>query len=440
MADFLSFPNIRRYDPLRGLRITITEKIDGTNACIAFSDDGAYLAMQRHVEQGDNHGADLVVRDLVSGLDTHFGRVGSFSWSEKGAWLAMTVDAPDRAGNGLRVVDARTGKMQTLDSGEADYVGMTWREDSADLAVMRKQIHGDDEDATFTILAWRGLNRKDPRTSRYDHLEDEAFPEDLRVVDFDGLTWSEEGDAVFFGLKAWETRPAVPDEDDEVDAGADEGADAEGAVAEGEAAASEGADEPQGPEGASERPKSMRESLDEAPGVEIWHAKDINIVPRQKRTESEDERDSFMAALWLDAGTLVRLEDEAVRNVTLLEGQRMALGSDEAPYEEEQRFSATLVDLYSVDVMTGERERILERVKYTMEGDPRGTRFLFVRDGDDGAAAAAADGGGDSQSFTGLSSATTNVQMNDARIVVPDGMEGNIEYRTQTVLSCIVSD
>ncbi len=357
------------------------DEIEGVSS-FAFSDDGAYLAMQRHGEQGDNHGADLVVRDLVSGLDTHFGRVGSFSWSEKGAWLAMTVDAPDRAGNGLRVVDARTGKMQTLDSGEADYVGMTWREDSADLAVMRKQIHGDDEDATFTILAWRGLNRKDPRTSRYDHLEDEAFPEDLRVVDFDGLTWSEEGDAVFFGLQAWETRPAVPDEDDEVDAGADEGADAEGAVAEGEEAASEGADEPQGPEGASERPKSMRESLDEAPGVEIWHAKDINIVPRQKRTESEDERDSFMAALWLDAGTLVRLEDEAVRNVTLLEGQRMALGSDEAPYEEEQRFSATLVDLYSVDVMTGERERILERVKYTMEGDPRGTRFLFVRDGD----------------------------------------------------------
>ena len=51
-----------------------------------------------------------------------------------------------------------------------------------------------------------------------------------------------------------------------------------------------------------------------------------------------------------------------------------------------------------------------------------------------------ADGGGDSESFTGLSSATTNVQMNDARIVVPDGMEGNVEYRTQTVLSCIVSD
>lgn len=355
-----------------------TDEIEGVSS-FAFSEDGAYLAMRRHAEDGDDHGADLVVRDLARGVDTHFGRVGSFSWSEKGAWLAMTVDAPDQAGNGLRVVDARTGKMRTLDSGEADYVGMTWRDGAADLAVMRKQAHGDDEDATYTVLAWRGLNRKEPRSSRYDHLEDEAFPGDLRVVDFDGLTWSDDGDAVFFGLKAWENRPTGLDEDDEENAGDDEGVGEN--AAEDEEAAGEEAEEPQDPDGENDRAKSMRESLDEAPGVEIWHAKDINIVPRQKRTESEDERDSFMAALWLDAGTLVRLEDEAVPDVILLERQRMALGSDEAPYEEEQRFSATLVDLYAVDVMTGERERVLERVKYTMEGDPRGTRFLFVRDG-----------------------------------------------------------
>ena len=350
------------------------DTIEGVST-FAFSEGGAFLAMQRHGEPGDEHGADLVVRDLASGVDTHFGRVGAFSWSEKGAWLAMTIDAPDRAGNGLRVVDARTGKMRTLDSGEADYVGMTWRDDAADLAVMRKQAHGDDEDATYTVLAWRGLNRKEPRASRYDHLEDETFPGDLRVVDFDGLTWADDGDAVFFGLKAWETRPSALDEADEEQEPAEPEVD-EGTGPRTEEAPGEGG------EGGEDAPTSMRESLDEAPGVEIWHAKDIQIVPRQKRTQSDDERDSFLAALWLDSGKLVQLEDEAVRDVILLEGQRMALGTDEAPYLEEQRFSATLVDLYAVDVMTGERERVLERVKYTMEGDPRGSRFLFVRDGD----------------------------------------------------------
>jgi dipeptidyl aminopeptidase/acylaminoacyl peptidase len=346
-------------------------EIEGVSA-FAFSEDGAFLAMRRHAEEGDEHGADLVVRELASGVDSHFGRVGSFAWSEKGAWLAMAVDAPDQAGNGLRVFDARSGKLRTLDSGEADYVGMTWREGAADLAVMRKRAHGDDEDATYQVLAWRGLNRKEPRVSRYDHLEDGTFPGDLRVVDFDGLTWSDGGDAVFFGLKAWETRPSALDEPNE------EGEPSEPEVEETPEPGTEetaGGDDEDGP-------RSMRESLDEAPGVEIWHAKDIQIVPRQKRTQSDDERESFLAALWLDSGKLVRLEDEAVRDVILLEGQRMALGTDETPYLEEQRFSATLVDLYAVNVMTGQRERVLERVKYTMEGDPRGSRFLFVREGD----------------------------------------------------------
>ena len=51
-----------------------------------------------------------------------------------------------------------------------------------------------------------------------------------------------------------------------------------------------------------------------------------------------------------------------------------------------------------------------------------------------------ADGdGGQSQSFTNLSGATTNVQMADARITVDGGMTSGTEYRTQTVLSCIVT-
>lgn len=362
-----------------------TVEVEGVSS-FALSEDGAYLAMRRYSEKGDDNGADLVVRELESGLDTHFGRVGSFSWSDQGAWIAMTVDAPDRAGNAVRVVDAATGRMRTLDSAEADYVGLTWREDAADLAVMRELEYEDDEDHTFVVLAWQGLDGRDPSATVYDHLEDEAFAEELRVVDSAGLRWSDDGDALFFGLKDWEERPAKLDEDAKEDDAKDGGAQDDGAKDADDQkdgakdAESKGDDDEKEDDDAP--PRTLRESLDEAPGVEIWHAKDIDIVPRQKRTESSDERESDLAVLWLDEGRVVRLEDDAVDSVRLLEGQRMAIGRDEAPYEEEQRFSATVYDVYSVDVATGAREKVLERVKYTLTGDPRGTRFLFVRDDD----------------------------------------------------------
>ena len=47
--------------------------------------------------------------------------------------------------------------------------------------------------------------------------------------------------------------------------------------------------------------------------------------------------------------------------------------------------------------------------------------------------------GGESKDFTNLRGATTNVQMTDARITVDGGMSTGTEYRTQTVLSCIVT-
>ncbi|MEM9380795.1 MAG: hypothetical protein AAGB93_12655, partial [Planctomycetota bacterium] len=361
------------FDLVRGEKVDV----EGVSS-FSFSEDGTHFAMRRYAPKGDKNGADLVVRELESGLDTHFGRVGSFAWSETGAWLAMTIDAPDRAGNAVRVYDAKSGGLRTLDSDEADYVGLTWREDADDLAVMRGHEHEEDEDVTYAVMAWRGLARGDAVATTYDHLDDESFPEDLRVVDLAGLRWQDDGEALFFGLKEWETRPEGLDEEEEEEEGDGEDA-AEDADAKTEEP-KEG-DEDEGGDQDPDAPKTIRESLDEAPGVEIWHARDIDIVPRQKVTQSSDERDSYLAALWLDDGALVRLEDDVVQSVSLMEGQRMALGRDETPYEEEQRFSATYVDLYAVDVRTGEREKVVERVKYALTGDPTGRRFVVVRDG-----------------------------------------------------------
>ena len=351
----------------------------------SFSDDGAFLAMRRSgVDDGkDSSGADVIVRELASGIDTHFGRVGTFSWSDDGALLAMTVDAPDRTGNSVRVVDAHTGQLRTLASEDADFVGLSWREDAQDLAVMTKTEYEDDEDATFVIHAFRGVDGDKPKRTTYDHLEDDTFPEDLRVVDLSGLRWAEDGETLFFGLKEWEERPAKLDEEPEEDEeDGDSTEDSETPEGEGGAESAteeeeEGDDEPGGDQ---DQKKSLRESLDEAPGVEIWHAKDIDIIPRQKRTASSDERQSYLAALHLENKKLVQLESENVDRVTLLESEEIGIGYDEKPYETEQRFSATLADIYSVDVATGAQERLLERVKYVSTGDPTGRRFLLVRD------------------------------------------------------------
>ena len=348
----------------------------------SFSEDGDFLAMRRYAQKGDENGADLVLRELALGRDTHFGRVGEMAWSEKGALLAMTVDAPEKAGNGVRVYDARSKMLRTLDSSDSTYRRLAWREDAADLAVLREKEFEEDEDTTHAVLAWRDLDGFRVDEKILDPLVHPGFPASLRVVQHAGLRWSDDGKAVFFGLKAWEERPAELDEEaeeepeEEADEEEGEEADAEEADAEEEgagAAKEEAAKE--------EKPRrTLRDSLDDPPGVEVWHVKDIDIIPRQKKQLGRDENENELAAFWLDEGRLVRVAGEDLEQVSLLEGQAWALGRDETPYEEEQRFSATMVDLHVVNTRDGARRKILERVRWSFTGDPKGTRFLFVRD------------------------------------------------------------
>ena len=360
-----------------------TQEIDGVQS-FEFSGDGAFIAMRRYAPKGDSNGTDLVIRELSTGVETHFGRVTNHEWSESGAWIAFTVSAPEKMGNGLRVYDAAGGTLRTLDSDEAEYVVMTWREDSADLAVMRKTSYEDDEDATLAVLAWKDVSKKGSEPNVFDHLTNEDFPEDLRVVDYDGLRWSDDGKALYFGLKEWKERPAKLDEEPE---GETDG-NAEGEESPGDAK-SEGAKEEEGEGDKAKKADpeeagggSLRETLDEAPGVEVWHVRDIRIIPNQKITAGRDKRDTIAAVYWLDERKLVQLENDVTENIEILEGGVRAIGYDETPYEEEQRFSATVMDLYSVDVKTGAQERILERVKYSFSGHPTGRYFLFVREGD----------------------------------------------------------
>ena len=185
-------------------------------ATAAFSDDGKFLVMRRYPIKGrESAGTDIVVRDLATGVDTSFGNVASYAFNDQGTFLALVIDAEGKVGNGIQVYDTATGLLRTLESANAKYTALTWRKDAADLAVLRENDHGKDEDASFVVLAWRDLKQPKPKKSTYDFAKDEKFPKEHRVVDFANLRWSDDGQTLFFGIKAWENKPVPKPKKDE---------------------------------------------------------------------------------------------------------------------------------------------------------------------------------------------------------------------------------
>ncbi|NRA96480.1 MAG: S9 family peptidase [Planctomycetes bacterium] len=348
---------------LRELANGETLEVEGVSG-FRFSEDGERVAMKRYRAKGRKKGgADLVVRDLATGEELCFGNIGSYAWCEDAPLLAMIVDTEDMVGGSVTLLNAATGTLRVLDSKKARYTGLSWRDDAADLAFLRITDHDeeDDEEPSHVIVAWRGLDGE-ARKSVYDHRTDRKFPDGMRITS-KAPSWRDAADAVFFGIRPWDHPPAK--KDDKEDEKKDDDKEKKDAKDEDD----------------KEETKSLRESLDDPAGVDVWHAGDVYIIPRQKKTASRDRTKSHLCAYWLDDGVFVRLADKVVDSTTTMETGSFAVGRDTTRHERVAMFGPQLSDIYLVNTRTGNRQRILERHKFAYGSSPDGNHLLYVKDG-----------------------------------------------------------
>ena len=104
----------------------------------SLSSDGSRVAFRRYNTPG-HRGADVVVRDLAAGTELTFGNVSDFAWNGEGSELAMIIDVDGKTGDGVQVLDVKTGALKSLDASDADYSGLAWRAGSDDLAALRSR-------------------------------------------------------------------------------------------------------------------------------------------------------------------------------------------------------------------------------------------------------------------------------------------------------------
>ena len=330
----------------------------------SLSDDGRFLAIRRYrPEDKESRGVDVVVRELATSSSLSFGNVAALAWQDEGTLLAMTIDADDRVGNGVRLYDPATGRLRSLDTRDATYRGLSWREESADLAVLRTFTDDAHEDTAHVALAWLGLDGDTPEAFALDPQQDEdLLPAGTRIVEYRTPSWSDDGSMIFLGIQ--DRTPVEPV------------AKAEGAE-EGEA---EEGDEAAGGNGAG----SGRGDNDdeEVAGVEIWHALDVDPVPQQRVRERALRHMHHIGGWNLEQGDFLQLGGDHADRATVLEGGRHLLARDETPYDVEAMFRQQFYDIYAVETATAQRTLVRERVAQDYGGSPGG-RYILWFEGED---------------------------------------------------------
>src|SRR5262249_7323950 len=183
----------------------------------------------------------------------------------------------NKTGNGVQLFDPETGALRALDSSPSTYTGLTWRKDSADLAVLRSKTDERHDGPTQVALAWTHLADTSEAGHVYDPTADSKFSAGLRTVAFRKPSWSDDGGVVFLGVARWNEKVAYAKKSEA----------ATGASGEGEGPM---------PNGAAALSKDTAKDEEEPAAVDVWHSRDIDVMPKQKINARNDRQRNLLAA------------------------------------------------------------------------------------------------------------------------------------------------
>lgn len=312
----------------------------------AFSEDARFLAIRRSSGGGDGYrGTDLVVRDLENGAVRNIGNVSDFAFNEDGSLLAWIVDASEKTGNGLYVMDPRSGVTRALDTDTLRYDRLSWNEDGTALAGLRGETPDNMEQRANTLIAYTDLtteslagvlgNGGNGGPSRngvfvYDPAADPSFPADHVLSELGTLDWSRDGSKIFVGIK--EQREEVEEDDDRAN-------------------------------------------------IEVWHWADERLQSVQKVRASADQRFTYAAVVHVPNGSFVRLSDEDMPRVQPTRDGRFAIGRRDAPYRMQLEEPGNRQDIVRITTATGSQVTLVEDIRYSMGVSHDGRWHAYSKDG-----------------------------------------------------------
>ncbi len=349
-------------------------------------------------------GRDLLLYDLGSGKTQNIGNISEMSFNKKGDWLALTVDANEKAGNALQIHNMNTGVTTILDSDKARYQSLNWTEKGDGLAALKGVKDDKYKTDVMSVVGIRNFATK-PELTEYNPKKDSlTFPKGMKISPNRRPYWTDDLTRLFFGIHkedlvkkdakstakadtARKSAPAPKSVSDveklakiKADTSIKSLDDLQKALAKLKTDSAKVAQRG----GSVPNVNGPKEETDK-PEVTVWNWQDKRLQSRQQVTEMQDKQFSFLSMF--DGKKFVQLTDSSLHSVSPAPKELYAIGLEDSAYELETSLDGqNYADVYVVDLKTGTRTRIFE--KYYLAGygstpnpSQDGTKFLYAKDG-----------------------------------------------------------
>lgn len=272
-----------------------------------------YLLAHRHRGRSkQSGGSDLLISTLSGSTEITIGNVRAYAPNADGRFVLVAIES-DSGSNGIQLVNLEESRIVTIDWSKDNYRGITWNRAGTGFAFLRgRPDHKKDGDWHEMILV-RDVSNTSAKTV-LDPKELSEVPEGMRIVEHRPLLLSDDGRTLLFGMQVWNDR----------------------------------------------RPEDNK---DQSPDVDVWHWLDIFVQPRQRVTATADKNRNMLFA-WRE-GKVLQISDDKARDVSISRDMSRVMLRDETPYRVPHTTGTVHADFYVVDVATGFRRKILEKVQFT---------------------------------------------------------------------------
>lgn len=318
-----------------------------------FSNDSKWTAI---VKKGDKaeykadkvkkkpNGSDLILKHLNSGTDIIMNYVTEFKFDSLSKFLFYVISDPNGRNDGIyfRALNEEFAPEYVVDtSSNSSYGNIEWNQDSLLLAYTSGKLSSNGEPDSLNAKIWN-MNNK----SSEIFLSATSIKDGWYLPYKNKLSWTEDGARLFLGLKPW-TEKDTTDEDKFK---------------------------------YTDSSFFDIETILTQKDLLVWHWNDDRITPNQIKWWQENKDRTFLSVYHLDSKEFVQLADENLEYVMAAENPEYTVAIQSKPYLKLMTWDGWYHDLYSVNLKTGERNLIEQKISENGYISPLGKFVAFFKD------------------------------------------------------------
>ena len=339
-------------------------------------------------------GSDLLIYDLKTAKTQNVGNVSEMAFNKSGDWLALAIDANEKAGNALHLRNMNNATTLILDNDKATYRSLNWTEKGDALALLKGTKDEKYKNDRHAVLGVRNLATT-PELTVYDPKTDSLnFPIGMTISQNRAPLYTEDLSRLLFGIHKLELTkkedkkpvkndpPKDPKPTDNQQLAKIKADTTIKSIADlAKALAKISLDTTKKSAAAPAKEEF------EKPDMVIWNWQDKRLQARQQVQETQDKNQNYLSMYDWAAKRFMQLTDSTLKAISPAPKQLYAIGVEESPYELDINLDGqNYADIYAIDLKTGSRSKVLEKLylpnfSASPVASPDGTKFLYAKDG-----------------------------------------------------------